>query len=322
MGANTKSGVCIQKFVKGEKDMKKSLVRLKKELPFHLMMLPGVILLFIFSYIPLGGLALAFQKFIPAKGLFGEQKWVGFDNFEYLLKMPDFSRVLYNTLYISFLKIVAGIFFAVFFAILINEVRKEFLKKTIQTIVYLPHFLSWVILATIFVDMLSPSEGIINKFLQLFGIEPIFFLGDNNWFPHILVITDTWKEFGFGTIIYMAAITTIDPSLYEACIMDGGNKWQQIWHILLPGIMPIIALMALLSIGNILGGNFDQVFNLYSPQVYYSGDILDTLVYRIGMLDANYSLSTAVGFFKSVVSLVLVGGTYYLAYKFADYRVF
>lgn len=294
----------------------------KKELPFHLMILPGVVLLLIFSYIPLGGLVLAFQKFIPAKGLFGNQRWVGLANFEYLFRMPDFTRAVYNTLFISFLKIFAGIFFAVFFAILINELRRKWLQRTVQTVVYLPHFLSWVILSVIFVDMLSPSEGIINQSLMFLGIEPIFFLGDNRWFPYVLVITDTWKEFGFGTIVYLAAITTIDPSLYEACIVDGGNKWRQIRHITLPSIAPIIALMSLLSIGNILGGNFDQVYNLYSPQVYYSGDILDTLVYRIGMLDANYSLSTAVGFFKSLVSLVLVGSTYYAAYKFADYRVF
>lgn len=302
--------------------MQRFVRQLKKEMPFHIMILPGVVLLLIFSYVPLGGLVLAFQKFIPAKGLFGNQKWVGLANFQYLFRMPDFSRALYNTLFISFLKITAGIVCAVLFAILINELRHKWLQRTVQTVVYLPHFLSWVILATIFVDMLSPSEGIINKFLQWIGLEPIFFLGDNNWFPHVLVITDTWKEFGFGTIVYLAAITTIDPSLYEACIVDGGSKWKQIIHITLPSIAPIIALMALLNIGNILGGNFDQVYNLYSPQVYHSGDILDTLVYRIGMLDANYSLSTAVGFFKSLVSLVLVGTSYFLAYKFADYRVF
>jgi len=302
--------------------MQRFVRQLKKEMPFHIMILPGVVLLLIFSYIPLGGLVLAFQKFIPAKGLFGNQKWVGLANFQYLFRMPDFSRALYNTLFISFLKITAGIVCAVLFAILINELRHKWLQRTVQTVVYLPHFLSWVILATIFVDMLSPSEGIINKFLQWIGLEPIFFLGDNNWFPHVLVITDTWKEFGFGTIVYLAAITTIDPSLYEACIVDGGSKWKQIIHITLPSIAPIIALMALLNIGNILGGNFDQVYNLYSPQVYHSGDILDTLVYRIGMLDANYSLSTAVGFFKSLVSLVLVGTSYFLAYKFADYCVF
>lgn len=302
--------------------MQRFIRKFKKQLPLHMMILPGIVMLFIFSYLPLGGLVLAFQRFIPAKGLFGPQKWVGLANFRYLFRMPDFSRALYNTLYISFLKIAAGIICAVLFAILINELRTKWLQRTVQTIVYLPHFLSWVILAVIFVDMLSPSEGIINQFLKWLGIEPIFFLGDNSWFPHVLVITDTWKEFGFGTIVYLAAITGIDPSLYEACIVDGGNKWQQIRHITLPSIAPIIALMALLNIGSIMNGNFDQVYNLYSPQVYYSGDILDTLVYRIGMLDANYSLSTAVGCFKSLVSLVLVGSTYYAAYKFADYRVF
>jgi putative aldouronate transport system permease protein len=286
------------------------------------MLLPSLILLIIFAYLPMAGIVIGFQRFIPAKGLFGPQEWVGLYYFKYAFQLPEFRDALFNTLYISFMKIVAGIVTPVVFAILLNELRLALLKRSIQTIIYLPHFLSWVILAGVFVDILSPSYGIVNRLLQSFGIEPIFFLGSNAWFPYVLVATDTWKEFGFGTIVYLAAITSIDPNLYEAAIVDGANKWRQIWHITLPGMLPIIMLLTLLSIGSILNANFDQIFNLYSPQVYKSGDVLDTLVYRIGLLDANYSLSTAIGLFKSVVSCILISIFYYIAYRFLNYRIF
>ena len=195
-------------------------------------------------------------------------------------------------------------------------------RRSIQTSIYLPHFLSWIILAGVLVDILSPSYGIVNRVIKALGFEPVFFLGSNTWFPYVLIFSEIWKEFGFGTIVYLAAIVSIDPSLYESAIVDGANKWKQIWHITIPGILPIITLISLLNLGSILAGNFDQVFNLYSPQVYRSGDILDTLIYRVGMLDANYSLSTAIGLFKSFVSMILISLSYYLAYKLADYRIF
>ncbi len=289
---------------------------------FYVMLIPGVIMLLIFNYLPLVGLSVAFQKFIPAKGFFGDQKWVGLDNFRYLFLLPDFKAALKNTLIISFSKIFLGLITSITFAILLNEVRAIRAKKTIQTFVYLPHFISWVILAGVFVDMLSPSYGLVNRLIAALGGEPIFFLGSNKWFQPIMIITDTWKEFGFGAIVFLAAITTINPNLYEAAVMDGANKFKQIIHITLPSIVPIIILIGLLNVGNILNANFDQIFNMYSPQVYRSGDIIDTLVYRIGIIQANYGLSTAVGFFKSLVSLILISSSYYGAYKFANYRVF
>ena len=295
---------------------------LRKSMPFLFMLLPGVVLLLVFSYTPMAGLIIAFQKFIPAKGLFGDQKWVGLENFKYLFMLPDFSNALRNTLLIAFQKIILGLFTSITAALLLNEMRHKLLKKSIQTFMYLPHFLSWVILASVFVDILSPSSGLVNLLIKSLGGQEVFFLGDNNWFQATLILSDTWKEFGFGSIVYLAAITSIDPALYEAAAIDGANKFRQILHITLPSLMSIIVLMALLSIGSILNANFDQVFNLYSPQVYRSGDILDTLVYRIGIVDANYSLSTAVGAFKSFVSLILISSVYYLAYKKADYRVF
>jgi putative aldouronate transport system permease protein len=290
--------------------------------PLYLMVLPGVILVLIFSYGPMVGIVMAFQQFIPAKGLFGEQTWVGLDNFRYVLQLPNSMRVLWNTLYIAVLKIIFGLIVPIIVAILINEVRHMTLKKSIQTTIYLPHFLSWVVLGGILIDILSPSQGIINMILGLVGIEPIFFLGSNTWFPVTLVGSEIWKEFGFGTIIYLAAITGINPELYEAAKMDGANRFKQTLHVTLPGLRMTIVLLGVLSLGNILNAGFDQVFNLYSTQVYESGDIIDTFVYRIGLLEAQYGVATAVGLFKSVVSCILVTVSYFLAYRFANYRIF
>ena len=296
--------------------------RFKFSVPMYLMLIPGIILLLVFNYLALVGWKMAFEKFIPAKGFFGDQKKLGFYWFEYIFKYPDFKNALKNTLSISVVKIILSILVAIFFSILINEVRNFAFKRTIQTIVYLPHFLSWIILAGIFVDILSPSTGMVNKFIQWLGGKPIFFLGDNRYFRGTIIFTDIWKEFGFNTIVYLAAIVGIDPSLYEAAVMDGANKFRQILHITIPCILPIVLLMLLLSIGSVMGANFDQIFNLYSPTVYKTGDVLDTLVYRIGLVGANYSLSTAIGIFKSIISGTLVALSYWVAYKFADYRIF
>ncbi|MCM3782846.1 ABC transporter permease subunit [Neobacillus mesonae] len=292
-----------------------------RNIPLHLMILPGLIIVFIFSYIPMAGLVIAFQNFSPIAG-FKNMNWVGFDNFRYLFDLPGFSQVVWNTVFISVMKITAGLVVPVLVALLLNEVRRTGFKRTIQTIIYMPHFFSWVILASIIVDVLSPSSGIVNMALKAVGIDPIQFLASNEWFPYILVITDQWKEFGFGTIIYLAALTSIDHSLYEASVIDGAGRWKQTWHITLPGIRPIVILMVTLSLGNVLNGGFDQVFNLYNPLVYESGDILDTMIYRIGLQDAQYSVSTALGLIKSVVSFVFIGLGYYLAYRLANYRIF
>ncbi|QMV44046.1 ABC transporter permease [Cohnella cholangitidis] len=293
-----------------------------RELPLHLMIIPGLLLVGIFSYIPMAGITIAFQRFIPARGLFGDQKWVGWDNFNYVMELPSFMQVLWNTLYISSFKLVLGLLVPIVFAILLNELKNEAIKRSVQTTIYLPFFLSWVVLGGILIDLLSPSGGIVNSLLKSFGMEPIFFLGDNKWFPATLIVSDIWKSFGYGTIVYLAAITGIDPGLYEAATIDGANRWKKVWHITLPGMQMVIVLLAVLSLGQLLNAGFDQVFNLYSPQVYESGDILDTFVYRIGLLDAQFGVATAVGFFKSIVSFVLIAGSYYFAYRFAKYRIF
>lgn len=292
-----------------------------RELPLHIMLLPGVILTIIFSYIPIGGIVIAFQKFVPSKGVF-ESKWIGFDNFRYVFDLPNFSSVIWNTVFIAVLKIIAGLIVPIIVALLLNEVVSKGFKRTIQTVIYFPYFLSWVILGGILIDILSPSSGIVNDVVKLLGFEPVFFLGNEKWFPFTLVISDTWKEFGYSTIIYLAALTAIDQHLYEAAIVDGANRWKQTWYVTIPGMLPIVTLMTVLSLGNVLNAGFDQVFNLYSPMVYSSGDILDTFVYRLGLLQAQYGVATAVGLFKSVIAFGLIVLSNFLANRFAGYRIF
>lgn len=291
------------------------------QLPLHLMILPGLILILIYSYGPMFGLLIAFEKYVPAKGIMGS-KWVGLENFRYVMEMPESTQIIWNTVLIAMMKIVAGLIAPIITALLLNEVRKEVFKRGVQTVVYLPHFLSWIILGGILIDILSPTNGIVNQVLGWFGIKAIYFLGDNHWFRYVLVITDVWKEFGFNTIVYLAALTSISPTLYEAAIMDGAGRWKQTLHVTLPGMASIIVLLVTLSLGNVLNAGFDQVFNLYSPQVYETGDVIDTFVYRMGLVDAQYGVATAVGVFRSVVSLFSISLSYYLAYRFANYRIF
>jgi len=292
-----------------------------RQLPLHVMLLPGLLLVLIYSYVPFFGLSLAFVKFLPGRPFF-DNPWVGLTHFNYVWLMPNFLRVLGNTFYIAFCKIVVGQIVPIVIALLLNELRKDWLKRGVQTLIYLPHFLSWIILGGILIDILSPSQGIVNQVLGMLGIEPIYFLGSNKWFPLTIVATDVWKEFGFNTIVYLAALTSINPALYEAALIDGANRWKQTLNVTLPGMLPIIVLLATLSLGNVLNAGFDQIFNLYSPLVYESGDIIDTLVYRTGLEQAQYSLATAIGLFKSVVSFVMVSVSYLLAYRFANYRIF
>ena len=296
--------------------------KFRKELPFHLMLIPGVIIVFIYMYIPLSGLIIAVQKFVPAKGLFGNQKWIGWDNFIYLYNLPGAISALRNTVIIAFFKIVLHLLIPITVSILLNEIRSTGFRRTAQTLIYLPHFLSWIILGGILIDILSPSDGILNRVLGLFGMEPIFFLGSNDYFRGTLIVSDVWKEFGFNTIIYLAAITNIDPNQYEAATIDGANRFQKMRYITLPNMRMIIVLMMVLSLGNVLNAGFDQVYNLYSKQVYSTGDILDTFIYRIGLLDAQFGVATAMGMFKSVVSTIFISTSYFCAYKFADYRIF
>ncbi len=295
--------------------------RFKRELPLHLMLLPAVAFVLVFSYGPLVGLVMAFQDFRPDLGWF-KSPFVGLANFQFLFMYPGSVQALFNTIYIAFFKGVFGLLTPLCVALLLNELRSVGYRRTLQTVIYLPHFLSWVILSGILIDVLSPTSGIVNGLLGVFGMEPIFFLGDAKWFPNVVIISDIWKEFGFNSVVFFAALTGIDPSLYESAVVDGAGHWRRLWHITLPCLRGMIVMLALLNLGNILNAGFDQVFNLYSPVVYSTGDIIDTMIYRIGMQNALYSVAAAAGFFKSIVSFVLLSGSYYLAYKLADYRIF
>lgn len=311
------------KHMEGKKKLKSNIRRqkFKRNLPLHFMLIPGVVLVFVYNYLPMAGIIMAFQDFRVTRGIF-RSEWVGLEQFRYLFSLPNTSQVIYNTVFIAGMKIILGLAVPIIFALLINEIRSRGYLRFIQTIVYLPHFLSWVILGGIFVTILSPSTGIVNQILNWMGFESRYFLGDNTLFPWTLIITDTWKTFGYSSIIYMAALASVDTTLYESIAIDGGGKIRQLIHITLPGIAPIIFVMAILSLGNILNAGFDQVFNLYSPRVYASGDIIDTLVYRLGLEQAQYSLSTAVGLFKSLISFVLISISYYLAENYGDYQIF
>lgn len=295
---------------------------------FHMMLFLPVLLLFIFNYLPIFGLVMAFQDFQPGLG-FLKSKWVGFDNFRTIYYLPDFLPALRNTLMIALGKIIGNTAVPLTFALMLNEIKNKLFKKTVQTATYLPYFLSWIVLSGILINFLSQGNtksdtGLFNMFLQTIGLigEPVNFLGDKNIFPWTMILTDVWKNFGYNAIVYLAALTGIDPGLYEAAAIDGAGRWKQTIHVTIPGIAPIITLMTVLSIGNILNAGFDQIFNLYSASVYSTGDIIDTLVYRLGLVNQQYSLSATVGFFKSVVSGILIVASYKLADKFAGYRVF
>lgn len=304
---------------------KKSLrTIMKSEWPLHVMLLPAIILLAIFAYLPMVGIVMAFQDFVPSGGLKGffTSEWVGLENFKYIFGMKDFWQVMINTLVIAVMKIVAGIFVPLVLALMLNEVGNRVFKKATQTIVYVPYFLSWVVLGGILVDILSPSGGIVNSVISALGHEPIYFLGDPNTIRGTLVASEVWKGCGYNMVIFLAALTAIDQSQYEAARVDGAGYFKQMLYITLPGILPQIVLVTVLGLGNILNAGFDQVFNLYSPIVYEKADILDTFVYRLGMLNLQYSVSTAVGLFKAVISFVLISISFTLAKKFANYQIF
>ena len=297
------------------------LQRIRREIPLHIMLIPGIVLVILFNYFPMLGIVMAFEDFNPSHGVYGSP-WVGLETFSYMLSLPNIGSVVFNTVYIAVLKILAGMVVPICVALMLNEVACKPFKRTVQTIVYFPHFLSWVILGGVLIDVLSPSDGIVNNIIRLFGGTPIYFLGSKSWFPYSMVITAVWKNFGYDTIVYLAALTNVDKNLYEAAAIDGAGRIAQTWHVTLPGILPIVTLMAVLNLGNILNAGFEQIFNLYSPSVYSTGDIIDTFVYRLGIEQAQYSVSTAVGLFKSVVSIILVSLSNHLAERYANYRVF
>ncbi|WP_391573061.1 ABC transporter permease [Cohnella sp.] len=296
------------------------LKQFKLESPLHLMLIPGVIATLIYAYGPMAGIVMAFQKFRPTLG-FLKSKWIGLDNFEYVFHLPDFMQVLWNTLIIAVLKIVFGLLIPLVLALLLNEVRKMAFKRIVQTSVFLPFFLSWTVLAGVLFEIFS-LKGPMNGILAAVGLEPIMFMGSDGWFRAILVGSDVWKGMGYNMIIFLAAITGINPSLYEAAVVDGAGRWKQMAHITLPGMGQILILISTLSLGGVLNAGFEQILLLYNPTVYGSADIIDTFVYRMGLFDQQYGPAAAIGLFKSAISLVLVGLSYTLAYRLSNYRIF
>ena len=302
IAASKKDKIPIKEYVFGYQYVKKKIMKNKA---FYVLLIPGIIYFLLFHYIPMYGALIAFQNYSPVKG-FGGSPWVGFKNFVDFFSHPSFTLVLSNTLIISFYKLIFGFPAPIIFALLLNEVKNTFLKRSIQTITYLPHFLSWIVVAGLLGTLLSPSSGILNSMLKSVGEQPIYFMADPRFFRSVLVASDIWKEIGWGSIIYIAAISNINAEMYEAAIVDGASRWKQTLYITIPSIIPIVIIMLILRVGSILNAGFEQIFILYNPNVYNISDIIDTFVYRMGLEQVKFSFATAVGLFKSMIGLILI----------------
>lgn len=289
----------------------------KTSMTLVVLMLPAMILLAIFNYGPLFGLLMAFQKFTPFKGVFGSP-WVGFDNFVWFLTDAKFWQVFRNTLIISFYDLIFGFTAPIIFAILANEIRNMAFKRVMQTISYLPHFLSWVVVGGLVRSLLSPTSGLVNNVLHsVFGMEPIYFITEQSMFRTILVVTDIWMGVGWGSILYFSVISGIDTQLYEAAMIDGAGRLKQTWHITLPGMASMIILLLLLRIAGLFSVGFDRVFNLYNPTVYEVGDVISTYTYRLGIEEHEYSLTTAITLTQSVLGTTLLVSANFISGKVA-----
>lgn len=283
----------------------------------YLMVIPGILYFLIFRYIPMYGAIIAFKNYRILQGFTGSP-WVGLKNFQTIFSSTYFTAILVNTILISFYKLIVGTPLAVIMALLLNEVRARWFKRTVQTVTYLPHFLSWVVVFGVALQVLSPANGLANKVIVGGGGQPINFLADPQWFRSVLVASEVWKNIGWNTIIYLAALAGISLSLYEAAAVDGASRFRRIWHITLPGIRPVIVLVTMLNIGNLLSAGFDQVFVFYNPAVYGVGDIIDTWVYRQGIQGFQYSVAAAVGLFKGVVGCILLVTANWAAKRWGD----
>jgi len=300
------------------KEMQKHSVTKKiiSNYDLYLMLLPGLVLIIIFHYLPMYGSIIAFKDYNLMEGIIGSP-WVGLKHFDALFQAREFHRVFRNTLLISIYRLIFQFPIPIILALLINEVSNMFFKRTVQTITYLPHFLSWAVVGALVIDLLSPSSGLINLALKEFGISPVTLM-DKRYFRAIVVASQTWKETGWSAIIYLAAISSIDPQLYEAAIVDGASKWRQIWYITLPGIRSTIVFIILLRIGALLATDVEQILMLYNPVVYEVGDVIGTYVYRVGLGQMKYSYTTAVGLFQSVVGFILLVIANHLSRRYAE----
>ena len=270
-----------------------------------LMFIPVILYFVIFCYVPMYGVIISFQDYYPRLGITGSE-WVGFKHFEKLFTGRYFFPVLRNTLIISIGKLLFGFPAPIILCLLLNEVRSLKFKKVVQTISYLPHFISWVVLASIVQTILSPSSGVVNYIIQLLGGEPIFFMGSSDWFRKVIVGSSIWRDTGWQTVVFMAAILSIDPQLYEAADLDGAGRFQKMIYVTLPCIAPTIIIIFIMATGNVIQDDFDQIYNMLNAKVMDVGDVIGTYTYRMGIEKMNFSYATAVGLFKNVVSLILV----------------
>ncbi|WP_135548807.1 ABC transporter permease [Paenibacillus cymbidii] len=279
--------------------------RIRRMKMLYLMLLLPVVHLAIFHYAPLYGIVIAFKSYKPGLGIWNSP-WNGLEHFRNMLGDFAFLRAVRNTFAISFLRLIVGFTLPIAFAMLLNEVIHTRFKRAVQSISYFPHFMSWIIVASMVVEIFSPERGVINNLIVMFGGDPILFLSSKTYFVPVLILTDVWKEVGWASILYLASIASISPELYEAASMDGANRFHRMRYITLPSLAPVIVILFLLRLGNILNGGFDQILNLYNPLVYEVGDIIDTYVYRVGLEQFQFDYSAAVGLFKNVVGLAFL----------------
>jgi putative aldouronate transport system permease protein len=294
--------------------------KLKRDMPKYAILAPAVLLLLVFHYLPLYGIVLAFQDFNVFSGISGSP-WVGFRHFLVFLNDPSYWRVMRNTVIINIYSLIFGFQFPIAFALLLNEIRAKWFKKITQTVSYLPHFISWVIAAGIVATILSPSSGLVNTVLAWFGKEPVYFLTKAEIFRPILIVSGIWKGFGMSSVYYIAALAGIDQQLYEAAVVDGAGRWRQAWHITLPGMRNIIIVLLVLALGNMFSIGFDQIFLLYNPTVYETGDVISTYTYRFGLEKAMYSFSAAIGLTQAVVNFLMIFGANRLSRKVAGWSL-
>ena len=287
---------------------------------FIIMLFPVLIYYGIFQYGPMYGIVVAFKDFYPLRGILGSP-WAGLKHFEELFNSLFFITVLKNTLVISFYKLLFGFPAPILLALLLNEVRHLKFKKAVQSITYLPHFISWVVLAGLVIEMLSPTRGPINIILQNMGLEPIYFIAEPAWFRSVLVSSGIWREVGWSSIIYLAAITNVDPEMYDVAELDGAGRFRKIWNITLPAIAPVVVIMFIFATGSIINDDFDQIYNLLNAKVMGVGDVISTYTFREGLQRMNYSYASAVGVFKNIVAFTLVIITNTIARKTSDYAI-
>lgn len=287
---------------------------------YYLMLIPGIFFFLVFCYGPMYGLVIAFQDYYPLKGVTGS-KMVGLKHFRALFTDPFFLSVLKNTIVISFYKLLVCFPAPILLCLALNEISNYRFKKIAQSVSYLPHFVSWVVVSGIIIEFLSPSRGPINILLQNLGMEPIFFVAEPKYFRGVLVLSDLWKSVGWGSIVYLAAVTSVDPTLYEAAEMDGAGRIKKIIHVTIPALAPIITVMFIMESGKILNDSFEQVYNFLTPSTYAVGDVISTFVYRMGIQKMQYSFTTAVDLFKNIISFMLVVMTNYIARKTNDYAL-